>query len=242
MKASMVSIILPTHNEEKAIGKVIDDINLNLAHSGLDFEIIVVDDASTDQSYFIAESRGVKIYRHANKKGSGASRKTGIINAKGDIIAMLDADGSYPTEYLCQMLKFIPEYDQIIAQRSSDYGNLKFLRIITKKFMFSLASILTGQRIPDLNSGLRIFKKNLIMDYLPLVANGFSCTSSMTLLFYCNGHSIKYFPINYCQRIGKSKFNIFKDTFLMLWTITSLNLRLNFYRRKRISSASLTHH
>jgi glycosyltransferase involved in cell wall biosynthesis len=226
----MVSIILPAYNEEKIIGKLIDDIESNMRDNGLDFEIIVVDDGSTDQTYNIAKSKHVKVYR-PEKKGLGAAIKTGILKAKSDIVAILDADGSYPAEYLSQMFRFIPDYDQIIGKRSCDYGNLKSLRMATKKFIFGLASLLASQKIPDLNSGLRVFKKDLMMRYLHLIPDGFSCSSSMTLLFLYNGHAIKYFPIEYRKRIGESKFNISKDTWIMFWTVIRLSLTMKFRGR-----------
>lgn len=221
----MVSIILPAYNEEEAIGQVIDDIKLVMEKNRTDFEIIVVDDGSTDQTFDIASSKNVKIFRYPINKGTGSARKTGILNARGNIIAMLDADGSYSADSIPEMLKFIPNYDQVVGARTSEYGKLKFIRLLVKKFIFFLASALAKQKIPDLNSGLRIIKKDIIMKYLHLIPDGFSCTSTMTLAFLYNGHTIKYIPIKYRKRIGKSKFNIFRDTLIIILTIIRMRLR-----------------
>lgn len=226
----MVSIILPVYNEEKSIGHVIDDIRLVMTRSGVNFEIIVVDDGSTDQTFCIAKSKDVKIYRYAVNKGLGAAKKTGILNAQGDTIVTLDADGSYSADSIPEMLSFIPKYDQVIGVRANEYGSLKFIRLLGKKFIFYLASILAKQKIPDLNSGLRIIKREIIMRYLHLLPDGFSCDSTMTLVFVYNGYAIKYIPIKYHKRIGKSKFNIFRDTLYMILVI--IRMRLKFKKSK----------
>lgn len=220
-----ISIILPAYNEEKAIGGVIDNLITTMNGNGYDFEIIVVDDASTDYTAEIARKRNVRLLQHTINKGTGSARKTGILNAQGNTIVMLDADGTYPVDKIPAMLKFIPDYDQVIGVRRIEYGKLKFIRLFVKKFIFSLASLLAKKEIPDLNSGLRIIKKNIIMKYLYLIPDSFSCVSTMTLAFLYNGHNIKWVPIEYHKRIGKSKFNIFHDTLVILLTIIRMKLR-----------------
>lgn len=221
----MVSIIIPAYNEEQSIGQVIEDVKFAMKTNGVDFEIIVVDDGSTDQTLDIARSKGVEVYRHLINRGVGAARKTGILNAQGDIIAMLDADGTYPADSIPEMLRFIPKYDQVIGVRMYEFGNLKFIRRIVKKCIFYLASILTKQKIHDLNSGLRVIKKGTLMKYFHLIPDGFSCVSTMTLIFLFNGHTIKFIPIKYYTRIGRSKFNIFRDTLIILLTIIRMRLK-----------------
>lgn len=226
----MISIILPAYNEELAIGKVIDDVRLIMSKNGSEFEIIVVDDGSTDQTYEIARSRGVRLYRHPNNRGVGSARKTGILNARGEIIAMLDADDTYPAEGILELLKFIPAYDQVIGARVNECGRLKFVRWLVKKSLFCLAAVSARQKIADLNSGLRIVKKDIIMRYFHLIPDGFSCVTTMTLIFLYNGHTVKFIPTEYRHRIGKSKFNIFKDTFVILSTIIRLRLKFDLRR------------
>lgn len=224
---SKISIVIPVYNEEEALGKVLDDVSVVMKKHRYDFEIIIVDDGSTDRTIDIAKSKGVRIIGHVVNKGVGAARKTGISNALGEIIVMLDADGTYPAESIPELLKYIPEYDQVIGCRDKENGSLRLLRQPVKWLMFKLASYLTKQRIPDLNSGFRALKKDILLKYLYLVPNGFSCVSTMTLVFLCNSYNVKYIPIQYFKRIGKSKFRIFVDTRDFLFTIIRITMYFN---------------
>jgi glycosyltransferase involved in cell wall biosynthesis len=219
MMNSKISVIIPAYNEEKAIGKVLDDVNAVMKERGYDFEIIVVDDASIDRTAEIASSKNAKIIRHTTNEGVGAARKSGILKSSGEVIVMLDADGTYPAKSIPDLLSYIPEYDQVIGCRNKEQGSLRILRQTAKWIMFKLASFLVKQRIPDLNSGLRTMKKDILMKYLYLIPNGFSCVSTMTLVFLCNGYNVKYIPIEYYKRIGRSKFRIFSDTRDFLFTV-----------------------
>lgn len=224
---SKISVIIPAYNEEKAIEKVLDDVTRVMKEHSYDFEIIVVDDASTDRTAEIARDKGVNLIKHTVNKGVGAARKTGILNSTGETIVMLDADGTYPAESIPELLKHIPEHDQVIGCRNSEHGYLKVLRQPVKWIMFKLASFLVKQNIPDLNSGFRALKKEIILKYLYLIPNGFSCVSTMTLAFLCNGYNVKYIPIEYYKRIGKSKFRIFVDTRDFLFTIIRIIMYFN---------------
>ncbi|MBU1262839.1 glycosyltransferase family 2 protein, partial [bacterium] len=191
------------------------------------YEILVIDDASTDRTAEIAQSKGVKVIKRVIRGGSGAARKTGIKEALGDIIVMLDVDGSYTASDIPEMLKFFPEYDQVIGARRSEEGSLKFLRIPAKWFIRALASYLSKTKIPDLNSGLRAFKKSVMLKYLWAIPDGFSCVSSMTLSFLCNGHPVRWIPTEYHSRIGKSKFHPIKDTSNYILTVIKMIMYYN---------------
>lgn len=222
-----ISVIIPAYNEEKAIGRVLDDVDAIMKGKGYDFETIVVDDASTDRTAEIVKGKNAKLIRHITNKGVGAARKTGILKSCGEIIVMLDADGTYPAKSIPELLKYFPEYDQVIGSRICEEGALKILRQPAKWIMFKLASFLVKQHIPDLNSGFRALKKDILMKYLYLIPNGFSCVSTMTLVFLCNDYGVKYIPIEYYKRIGKSKFRIFVDTRDFLFTIIRIIMYFN---------------
>lgn len=224
---SKISVIIPAYNEEEAIGKVLDDVCAVMRQQAYDFEIIVVDDCSTDKTLEIVKSKGARSIRHDSNKGAGASRKTGILNCLGDVVVMLDADGTYPVDSIPQLLKYLPEYDQVIGARKKECGTLRILRQPVKWLMFRLASFLAKERIPDLNSGLRAIKKEILLKYLYLIPNGFSCVTTMTLVFICNGYKIKHIPIDYYKRIGKSKFRICIDTRDFLFTIIRIIMYFN---------------
>lgn len=216
------TILLPCFNEEKALSLVIEDIRTTMQASIYNYEILVVDDCSTDKSAEVAERLGCRVIRHKLNRGAGASRKTGIIAAKGKYIVMLDADATYSAKYIPNMINLLSEYDQVNGARTSEKGTMRFLRQPAKWFIRKLASFLAGYKIPDLNTGLKAFRRQIMLPYLWCIPDGFSCVSSMTLAFFCNGHSVAYIPIEYKKRIGKSKFRPLKDTFEYLLTVFRL--------------------
>ncbi|MEQ8818859.1 MAG: glycosyltransferase family 2 protein [Sumerlaeia bacterium] len=207
-----VSVVLPCYNEEKAIPKVIGDIRAAMEGTRWKFEILAVDDKSKDRTVERLEKCGVRIVKHPVNRGSGASRRTGTIEARGEIIVMLDADGTYNAPDIPKMLEFFPDYDQVNGARTSEQGTHKLLRVPAKWAIRKLACYLAGRHIPDLNTGLKAFKRDVMMKYLWVLPNGFSCVTTMTLAFLCNGHPVKYVSSEYHKRIGKSKFHPVKDT------------------------------
>ena len=214
-----VSIVMPAYEEEEAIGPVIDAIKAAMATTRYTYEILVVDDGSTDKTVEVARSRRVRVQQHPDNRGAGAARKTGLLQARGDIIVMLDADGTYPAAAIPQLLEYFPMYDQVIGARQAEKGTHRFLRTLAKESVKALASYLVGKPIPDLNSGLRAFKKDLMLHYMYLIPDGFSCVSTMSLAFLANNHSVAYMPIAYFVRVGSSKFHPIKDTYNYILTV-----------------------
>lgn len=214
-----VTILLPAYNEEEAIALVIEEIRDGMASAPHAYEILVVDDQSTDRTAEIAEGLGARVIRRPVNGGSGASRKTGTISARGEIIVMLDADGSYTAADIPELLRWMPEFDQVNGARTSEEGTMKALRVPAKWLVRQLACWLSRTRIPDLNTGLKAYKRSIMMRYLWVVPDGFSCVTSMTLAFLTNGHSVKYVPTQYKKRIGRSKFHPIGDTSRYLTTV-----------------------
>lgn len=214
-----VSVVLPAYNEEGAIPQVIREIKEAMKRTSYTYEIVVVDDASTDATHKRAREEGVRAVRRLRRGGSGASRRTGIETAQGEIIVMLDADGSYDPADIPKLLEYFPSYDQVNGARTSEQGTLKALRMPTKWLIRQLACYLTSSHIPDLNTGLKAFKREIMKKYLWVLPDGFSCVTTMTLAFLANGYAVKYIPVNYRKRIGKSKFHPVKDTFAYLNTV-----------------------
>ncbi len=224
-----ISVVLPAYNEEKAIGKVIGDVCRALDNSKYkeSYEILVIDDNSSDNTAKIALEKNTRVIRRRVKGGSGASRKTGILEAKGDIIVMLDADDTYSAEDIPKMLDYFPEYDQVNGARDSEQGTMKFLRAPAKWLIRKLACYLTGVKIPDLNTGLKAFKKDIMLKYMWVIPDGFSCVTTMTLAFLCNGYNVKYVPTKYKKRLGDSKFHPVKDTSKYLQTVLRMIIYFN---------------
>jgi glycosyltransferase involved in cell wall biosynthesis len=217
-----ITILIPVYNEEAAIGGVISAINGVMAPLQRSYEILVVDDCSTDDTGRIAAEAGARVFRHIFNQGSGASRRSGVRQARGEIIVMLDGDGTYEPATIPEMLQWFPEYDQVNGARTSEKGSLRLLRMPAKWFIKKLAEYLSGRRIPDLNTGLKAFKRSIMMHYLWLLPDGFSCVTTMTLAFLTNNHAVKYVPTPYYTRIGKSKFHPVKDTARYISTVVRM--------------------
>ncbi|MFH1744084.1 MAG: glycosyltransferase family 2 protein [bacterium] len=222
-----VSIVIPCYNEEEAIGRVIDDIRAAMENDPHTYEIIVVDDCSTDRTTEVARSKDVTVVRRAVNGGSGASRRTGILEARGNLIVMLDGDGTYHAPDIPKLLQEFPKFDQVNGARTSEEGTLKLLRVPAKWFIRRLAIYLSGTHIPDLNTGLKAFKRDVMLKYLWVIPDGFSCVTTMTLAFLCNGHAVKWIPTTYHKRIGQSKFHPIKDTSKYLFTVIRMVMYFN---------------
>lgn len=195
------------------------------------YEILVVDDSSTDATPAVAEQKGVRVVRHVVNRGSGAARRTGIHESRGEIIVMLDADGTYHAPTISEMLDCFPAYDQVNGARTSEQGSMKPLRWLAKWVIRMIAIYLSGQKIPDLNTGLKAFKKSVMLKYLWTLPDGFSCVTTMTLAFLTNGHPVKYVPTPYYKRIGKSKFHPITDTGTYLQTVLRM---VTYFRPLRV--------
>lgn len=197
-----LSIIIPVYNEEKALAEIINNLKQELGKLDLgDYEIIVVNDASTDETKRILEKiEGIKIINHPVNKGYGASLKTGIREAKFNNLLFFDSDGQHKPEYISEMMKHIDNFDLISGAREGYRGPL--IRQPGKKILHWLANYLSQQKIPDLNCGFRIVKKDKISKFLHLLCDGLSFSTTTLLLFATEGHNIKYIPITINKRVG----------------------------------------
>ncbi len=232
--AWQLTVLLPAYNEQDAIRQVLEEVVEALSDESIRYEILVVDDGSTDRTPELAEQFArscwqcpVRVIRCPENRGAGAARKVGVRQAKGDVVVMLDADGSYPASGIGDLLGHFPAYDQVNGARTSEQGTLPRLRWLAKWLIRKLACYLTGHKIPDLNTGLKAFKRETMLDWLWVVPDGFSCVTTMTLAFLTNGYAVKYVPVDYRPRIGKSKFHPVKDTLSYLATV----LRMVLYFR-----------
>jgi glycosyltransferase involved in cell wall biosynthesis len=208
-----VSVVLPVYNEKGHLRTEIDRIRAALEASPYSFEIIVVDDGSNDGSEVeLASIPDIRLIRHATNRGSGSARRTGTAAAVGDIVVWTDADMTYPNDEIPALVKSMDGYDQVVGARRTEEGTVKFFRVPAKWFIRSLASYLVQVKIPDLNSGLRAFRRDVGMQYVHQLPPGFSCVTTLTMSFLGNGYSIRYVPIDYAPRSGHSKFHWWRDT------------------------------
>ncbi len=211
------SIIVPAYNEEEIIEKVIAGIKEYLDH---ECEIIVVNDGSTDKTQEILEKiLEIKIIQHPRNLGYGAALKSGIRQARGEYILIIDADGTYPPKIIPELISQKDHYDMIIGARINPQSQIPIIRKPVKWFLNQLANYLTKTKIPDLNSGLRIIKKDVLNRFIHLLPDGFSFTTTITLSLLTNGYQVKYLPIDYYKRKGKSKIRPIRDTLNFLQLI-----------------------
>jgi glycosyltransferase involved in cell wall biosynthesis len=148
--------------------------------------------------------------------GSGTARRIGTADARGRIVVWTDADMTYPNERIPEFVQYLcdrPNVDQVVGARTSERGRYKFLRVPAKWTIRKVAERLSGAKIPDLNSGLRAFRRDVSLPYLRLLPPGFSCVTTITMSFLSNQHTVDYLPIEYAKRAGKSKFHFFSDAY-----------------------------
>lgn len=209
----MISIVIPAYNEQDSISLTIDDVNRVLRARGISYEIIVVDDGSSDNTAVFAQQKQVKVIKHQANLGYGASLKDGINSAAGDIVAIIDADGTYKAEDLWKIIDGFKDVDMVVGARSMSSVNISAMRKPAKWLINRLADYLAETKIDDLNSGLRVFKKDIAKKFYSILPNGFSFTTTITLSMLTNGYSVKFVPIDYLARSGgKSKIKPINDT------------------------------
>ena len=213
-----VSIIIPAYNEEETIDQALSEIKRVMARSSWKYELVVVDDSSSDGTGRIAEKKGVRLISHPRNRGYGAALKTGIRNAKNDTILIIDADGTYPAKEIPRLLEEMGDYDMVVGARTGERVKMPFFRRPAKFFLNRLASYLSERKIADINSGLRAFKKEVALKYFHILPAKFSFTTTITLAFLSDDYLVKYIPIDYYKRKGRSKIRPLRDTgvFLLL--------------------------
>ena len=223
-----VSVVLPVYNERGHVREEIDRIRAALTASPYTYEIIVVDDGSDDGSETeLPAIEGIRLIRHNRNRGSGSARRTGTTAARGRVVVWTDTDMSYPNDEIPSLVKELDGHDQVVGARRTEEGTNRLFRVPAKWFIRKLASYLTETDIPDLNSGLRAFRRDVGMQYVHQLPAGFSCVTTLTMSFLANGYSVKYVPIDYRPRAGESKFHWWRDTKRYLLQVVRMSLSYN---------------
>jgi glycosyltransferase involved in cell wall biosynthesis len=221
-----LSIIVPAFNEERGIAEQIRRIEEAMRGSGISWELLVVDDGSTDGTAAEVEKLGVRLIRQKRNRGYGAALKAGIAAAGNELVAIIDADGTYPAQPLVPMFEKAREYDMVVGARTGENVNIPLVRRPAKRFLAELASYLAEQPIPDLNSGLRIMRKSTVEQFEHLLPSGFSFTTTITMSMLCTDHSVYYHPIEYFRRVGRSKIRA-KHAYQFLMLILRIAVYFN---------------
>ena len=212
----MISVVIPAYNEEKTLKKTIEEIK-KVFKKTKDYEIIVVDDCSSDNTKEVAMKCGVKVISNPNNMGYGFSLKRGISEAKYETIVITDADATYPFDMVPEMLKKKEEgFDLVIGARTGKYYRQSIFKNFLRKLLKMLVEMVSGRKIKDINSGLRIFDKSTVVQYFPRLCNTFSFTTSQTLAYLMNNRFVTYVDITYRKREGKSKIKLIRDSFRSL--------------------------
>jgi glycosyltransferase involved in cell wall biosynthesis len=225
----MISAVVAAFNEDKAVADTVRRIHdvLNLANLG-EFEVVVVDDGSQDGSGALAEAAGARVLRHPHNIGYGRSLKSGIEAARFDTIIIADADGTYPIERMPELIRMYRQgYDMVVGARTGRQYHGSLAKSFMRFLLRSLVEWTTGRRIPDINSGLRVFSRNSIMGYNKHLCDTFSFTTSATLAYMMTGRFVGYLPISYNERIGQTHVQLWRDSLRTLQFIVQAIIYYN---------------
>jgi glycosyltransferase involved in cell wall biosynthesis len=230
-----VTIVLPCYNEQGHVIEEIERISEAMDASGYDYELVAYDDASTDDTLAALEDAAprfpnLRIVHFERNGGSGTVRRIGTRQARGSIVVWTDADMTYPNERIPELVRELetnPFLDQVVGARTTEEGSHKLLRVPAKWTIRKLAEILTNSKIPDLNSGLRAFRREVSLPYLRLLPPGFSCVTTITIAFLSNQHDVRYIPIDYAKRAGKSKFKFIRDAYRYILQVLRMVMYFN---------------
>ncbi len=229
------SIIIPCYNEKHAIRETIECIWAVIRKSDIkNVEIIAVNDGSTDGSEHVLNALATEsqageliVIHHNRNQGYGAALKTGIRRSQSDYICITDADGTYPNERIPELIRKITsnDLDMVVGARIGENVDYSKIRSIPKMILVPWVSFLCGTEVPDMNSGLRIFRRDRSLDFLNLLPDGFSFTTTITICLLRNRYAVEFTPISYARRIGKSHIKPIRDTL----RFTQLILRTGMY-------------
>jgi glycosyltransferase involved in cell wall biosynthesis len=221
-----LSVIIPAFNEQKSVRATVQRVRAALNEKDYTFEIVVVDDGSTDGTAAEAEASGARVIRLPSNRGYGGALKAGINQSRSDYVAIIDADGTYPEDAIDKLLTMTLEADMAVGVRAINSPGIPSVRRFPKQLLNWLASYLSGVKITDVNSGVRVMRRSTMMKFLPILPSGFSFTTTITLAMICSEHRVVFAPIEYRKRIGTSKirpFDFVNFLVLILRTIVLFN-------------------
>jgi glycosyltransferase involved in cell wall biosynthesis len=219
-----LAVILPAYNEARGIDETLRRVRDVLAAFPGTSELIVVDDGSTDGTGERAAAAGIRVVTHAWNRGYGAALKTGIMATTAPAIMIMDADCTYPPDAIPRLFGKLDGAEMVVGSRWLRSAGVAWIRRPGKWLLNRFASYLVGRRIPDLNSGQRVMKRDTVVRYMHLCPSGFSFTSTITLAMIANGHNVIYEPIEYAKRTGDSKIRASHFASFILLVVRSMVL------------------
>jgi len=227
MNLKTISVVIPAFNEEMGVAAVISHYRDTLQRLGYESEIIVVDDGSADATAERAAAAGAVVVRNPSNKGYGYSLLRGITVARHSRVAITDADETYPAEALPELLAHCDRFDMVVGQRTGPHYRGGLTKCLSRFAFRFLAEFTTGTRIPDINSGLRVFPRDFVLKHRRSISTGYSFTTTLTLIALMEGLHLKYVPIAYERRTGSSKIHWVRDSLRSLQIITEAILVYN---------------
>jgi glycosyltransferase involved in cell wall biosynthesis len=230
-----VTVVLPCYNEQHHVVAELERITAAMDASPFSYELLVIDDKSTDDTLAVlrqAQERfpRMRLMPFRRNGGSGTARRIGTADARGRIVVWTDADLTYPNERIPEFVQHLvdrPDVDQVVGARATEQGTYKLLRVPAKWTIRKIAEGLSGTKIPDLNSGLRAFRRDVALPYLRLLPPGFSCVTTITMSFLSNQHPVDYLPITYAKRAGTSKFHFVRDAYRYILQVLRMVMYFN---------------
>ena len=230
-----VTVVLPCFNEQDHVLQEIERITAAMDASGYTYELLCIDDASTDNTLAVLKEAldrfpRMRLMPFQRNGGSGTARRIGTREARGEIVVWTDADMTYPNERIPEFVRYLDEHpgcDQVVGARTTEQGTHKVLRVPAKWLIRKIAEMLSSTKIPDLNSGLRAFRRDVSLPYLRLLPPGFSCVTTITLSFLSNQHPVDYLEIDYAKRAGTSKFHFVKDAYRYILQVLRMVMYFN---------------
>ncbi|MGZ4599188.1 MAG: glycosyltransferase family 2 protein [Oryzihumus sp.] len=233
--APYVTVVLPCYNEGEHVLQEIDRITAAMEASEFTYELLCIDDASTDNTLQVLHDAAnrypnIRVMPFRRNGGSGTARRIGTQQAYGEIVVWTDADMTYENERIPELVRILRDdesYDQVVGARTTEEGTHKWARVPAKWLIRKIAEKLSNEKIPDLNSGLRAFRREVSLPYLRLLPPGFSCVTTITLAFLHNQHDIKYVPTSYAKRAGVSKFHFVRDAYRYILQVLRMVMYFN---------------
>lgn len=222
----MISVVIPAFNEAGAIRQTVEQVRAALG--SLAHEIIVVDDGCADATAEQATAAGARVLVHPHNMGYGAALKTGIRAAAFDTIVITDADGTYPNGEMPRLVGEMRKgFNMVVAARTGNHYRESLVKAPLRYLLKWLVEFTTGRRIPDVNSGLRVFSRSEIIPFLDHLCNTFSFTTSVTLAYMMSAKFVGYVPVTYHERVGRTKVHLVRDSLRTLQYIVQAILYYN---------------
>jgi glycosyltransferase involved in cell wall biosynthesis len=219
----VVTVLVPCYNEEDAATETIEKLDAALSPLG-EFEILAIEDGSEDSTLSVLrglEQRfpRLRVVEHGQNRGYGAALKTGMRHATSELVAIIDADGTYPIADLPKLVGMMGDQDMVVGARTGQNVSYPLIRKIPKYFLKAWINWIVQQKVPDINSGMRVFRKSMAQKFVRVLPNGFSFTITITISALRNNYRVRFEPIDYFARTGKSKISPIKDTLRFLQII-----------------------